>query len=87
MPAAHVAIEDDRQPYTLEKRMLPLGGIRLERRGGAAVRVWTAWPVFSFGFPRPRHSEEMPLQSRATNVAYQLHALCCQAQALKLPLS
>jgi hypothetical protein len=43
--------------------------------------------VFRMGGPYPRHPKEMPLQSRASNVAHQLHALCCQARALKRMLS
>ena len=39
---------------------------------------------FRSGGPKLRHPKEMPLQSRATDVAHQLHTICCQANALKL---
>jgi hypothetical protein len=42
---------------------------------------------FRSGGPYPRHPKEMPLQSRAMDVARQLHTVCRQAHALKRMLS
>jgi hypothetical protein len=47
------------------------------------IWVISARVPFRPGGPFPRHLEEMPLQSRAMNVAHQLHTVCRQAHALK----
>ena len=59
-------------------------GTRLVEILGLGIRAWAA---FRLGGQYARHPKEMPLQSRAVNVARQLHTVCCQAHALKLVLS
>jgi hypothetical protein len=79
MSAAHVEIERPKL-YVFEKRITSHITARFNR-------LICARTVFRLGGPYARHFKEMPLQSRAMNVAHQLHALCCQARALKLMLS
>jgi hypothetical protein len=50
-------------------------------------RVMRARVPFRSDCPYPCHPKEVPLQSRAMNVARQLHTVCCQAHALKRMLS
>jgi hypothetical protein len=72
-----------------------MGGLlsRSPRVGGVNLlvefldRVICTRAPFRYGGPYTRHPKEMPLQSRAMDVARQLHTVCCQAHALKRMLS